>query len=155
MSNSPLASSPASTLPDDVRAFLEPLDEAKRAGSVLLIALMSAATGMPPAMLGPNIIGFGTYDYHYESGREGTSCALGFSPRAKEFSIYLTPNHAGGYESWSDLLAPLGKHRVGKGCLYLKDPLAVPSEALSALFAASLDTLRTSPVVVGLHLGNE
>lgn len=106
-------------------------------------------------MLGPSIIGFGTYDYRYESGREGISCALGFSPRAKEFSIYLTPNHAGGYESWGDMLAPLGKHRVGKGCLYLKDPLAVPPEALSALFTASLDTLRTSPVVIGLHLGGD
>jgi len=145
--------STAISLPEDVRAFLEPLDGAKRTGCDRLISLMVAATGSPPTMLGPSIIGFGTYDYRYESGREGASCALGFSPRAKEFSIYLSPHHVGGYEAWDDLLAPLGKYRVGKGCLYLKDPLAVPSEALSALFAASLDALRSSPVVVGLHLG--
>lgn len=141
------------SLPDDVRTFLAPLDGPKRAGCDRLISLMVAATGSPPAMLGSSIIGCGTYDYRYESGREGTSCALGFSPRAKEFSIYLSPHHADGYEAWGDLLAPLGKYRVGKGCLYLKDPLAVPPDALSTLFAASLEALRSSPVVVGLHLG--
>ncbi|MGC4107667.1 MAG: hypothetical protein QM753_15205 [Thermomicrobiales bacterium] len=138
---------------DDVRTFLDTLDDPKRVGSEVLIAAMHRATGMPPALWPGNILGFGSYRYRYESGRTGESCALGFSPRAKEFSLYLSCYLDGGFDTRQDLVQRLGKVRVGKGCLYLKDPSAADPAALAALLHASLQSLATSPVVTSLTLG--
>lgn len=140
-------------LPDDVRTFLDSLDETKRLGSDVLIAAMRAATDMRPELLSGNIVGFGTYRYRYASGREGESCALGFSPRAREFSLYLSCYLDGDFAERQDLLEPLGKVRVGKGCLYLKDPASVAPEALATILSASLQSLATSDVVTNVTLG--
>ncbi|MGC4190748.1 MAG: hypothetical protein QM589_06250 [Thermomicrobiales bacterium] len=140
-------------LSDDVRTFLDTLDDGKRAGSEVLIAAMQQATGMPPALWSGDIVGFGAYRYRYESGRTGESCALGFSPRAREFSLYLSCYLDGGFDTRQDLVQRLGKVRVGKGCLYLKDPAAADPEALATLLRASLQSLATSPVVTSVTLG--
>jgi hypothetical protein len=66
---------------------------AKRADAEALAALMKKITKAEPKMWGPAMIGFGSYHYKYDSGREGDALALGFSPRAKEFSIYLMPGY--------------------------------------------------------------
>jgi Domain of unknown function (DU1801) len=101
---------------EDVGAFLDAVaDPVRRADANALCALMTRATGEAPKMWG-SIVGFGRYHYRYESGREGDSMVSGFAVRVKELVLYLGCG-AGGFE---DLLARLGSHRLGKGCLYLK-----------------------------------
>lgn len=110
-----------------VEAFLAGLaDERQREDSRALIALMREITGEEPRMWGPSIIGFGSYHYRYASGREGDAPLTGFSPRKQNLSVYL----AYGFERQADLLERLGKHKLGKACLYLKrlddaDPAAL------------------------------
>ena len=91
-------------------------DEARRADCKALATLMAKATKQPPKMWGTSIVGFGSYHYKYESGREGDSCLTGFSSRKGDISIYIVASFPG----QKALLAKLGKHKMGKGCLYLR-----------------------------------
>ena len=101
----------------DVEEFLNAVeDEQKRADSFELLKIMQEISGKPAKMWGTNIVGFGTYHYVYASGREGDWMLSGFSPRKSSISVYLMA----GFEQLSDELASLGKHKVGKGCLYIK-----------------------------------
>ena len=93
-------------------------DEVKRADSWKIVEIMQRITGLPPKMWGPSIIGFGTYHYKYESGREGDMPIVGFSPRKAAITLYI--NSGSGWEANADLMDSLGKHKVGKGCLYIK-----------------------------------
>jgi len=107
--------------PADMSAteFLSKLDDPqRRADSRVLVEMMSRVTGKKPRMWGYGIVGFGQYHYKYASGTEGDSPLAGFSPRKAEFSIYL--DGRGDVEARDKLLARLGKHRMGKGCLYVK-----------------------------------
>lgn len=128
----------------DVDDFIAQLDDpAKRADSQRLIALMQKITGAPARMWGPSIIGFGSYHYTYASGHEGDSCLAGFSPRKAEFSIYLN----GGYfpemvEKRQALLAKLGKHHMGKGCLYVKKLENIDLKVLEQLVKLSYASLK-------------
>lgn len=70
---------------------------------------------MEPADVGPSIVGYGSYHYKYDSGREGDMCATGFSPRKANLVLYIMP----GYQDYGALLDRLGKHKLGKSCLYL------------------------------------
>jgi hypothetical protein len=88
-------------------------------------------------MWGASIVGFGDYRYRYASGREGDWFAVGFAPRKREISIYLMP----GLEGHEALLAELGKHRTGVGCLYFKRLADVDVAVLERLVAASLAAL--------------
>ena len=100
-----------------VEEFLNAVeDEQKRADSFELLKIMQEISGKPAKMWGANIVGFGTYHYVYASGREGDWMLSGFSPRKSSISVYLMA----GFEQLSDELASLGKHKVGKGCLYIK-----------------------------------
>lgn len=106
----------------DVTAFIGAIEnESRRTDAIALVDLFTATTGEPAVMWGPSIIGFGAYHYRYESGREGSMCRTGFSPRKANMVVYLV----GGYEQPSvkehmdALRAKLGKHKVGKSCLYL------------------------------------
>ncbi|NND12426.1 MAG: DUF1801 domain-containing protein [Acidimicrobiia bacterium] len=100
-----------------VDAFIDSIsDERKRSDSRELVELMSRVTKTEPAMWGDSIIGFGSYDYKYESGREGTWFRVGFSPRKQNLTLYLMD----GFEKYDDLLSQLGKHTTGKSCLYVK-----------------------------------
>jgi hypothetical protein len=99
-----------------VTEFLDGVsDPAIRADAEVLVALAAEVTGEPPVMWGSSIIGFGSRHYRYDSGREGDVAAVSFAPRKSALTLYLT----GGVESYADLLADLGQHRTGKGCLYL------------------------------------
>lgn len=89
-------------------------DPVRRADAEALVTLMHRLTGEVPKMWGPTIIGFGSYRYQYASGHGGEMCRTGFSPRKAELVLY----GLGGAEE--ALLARLGKHRRGKGCLYVK-----------------------------------
>ena len=91
-------------------------EQEKKKDSLSLMALMQRITGKKPAMWGPSIIGFGKYHYEYANGHSGDICICGFSPRKQQFSLYLSCN----LENYKELLAKLGKHKKGKGCLYIK-----------------------------------
>jgi hypothetical protein len=91
-------------------------DEARRNDCQALAKLMTKATKQPPKMWGTSIVGFGSYHYKYESGREGDSCLTGFSSRKGDISIYLVADFPG----QEALLSKLGKHKRGKGCLYIR-----------------------------------
>jgi len=82
-----------------------------------LVALLSRITGEPAVMWGPAIIGFGTFHYRYESGREGDMPLMAFSPRAAGPVLYLEEEFA---EGQAEALVKLGPHKTGKVCLYLK-----------------------------------
>jgi len=101
---------------ESVDDFLGKTDEATRQDCYRLISLMEKITGEKPKMWGPAIIGFGQYHYKYESGREGDICKIGFSPRKGKLTLYVLA----GIEGQSELMATIGKHQAGKGCLYIK-----------------------------------
>ncbi len=90
-------------------------DERKRKDSEELITMMQKVTGELPRMWGAGIVGFGVHKYKYVSGREGEICLTGFSPRKPGLVLYL-----GEVLQDADLMARLGKHKTGKGCLYIK-----------------------------------
>ena len=96
--------------------------------------MMERLTGEPATMWGPSIIGFGTYHYKYDSGREGTMCRLGFSPRKAELVLYVL-TEAGNQDAQ---LARLGKHKTGKCCLYIKKLSDVDEAVLEELTAGTL-----------------
>lgn len=106
----------------NVHAFIAALEPDRRREEALqLLALYERVTGEPAKMWGPSIIGFGEYHYKYESGREGTSCRSGFSPRKGKHSIYLMCGYCDdkAAQRQADLLARLGKHKMEKSCLYV------------------------------------
>ncbi len=91
-------------------------DEKKRKDCFALVKIMKQVTKQPPKMWGPSIIGFGRYHYKYASGHEGDMCLIGFSPRKEALTLYLML----GAGKHGDLMKKLGKHKTGKGCLYIK-----------------------------------
>ena len=121
------------TLPtgEDAEAFIAAVaDAARREDARTLCGLLAGWTGEPPAMWGTSIVGFGSYRYRYESGREGTGPLVGFSPRKANLVLYLV----GGLEDrYPKLLERLGPHKTGKGCLYLKRLGDVDREVLHEL----------------------
>jgi hypothetical protein len=124
----------------DVEEFLAAVpDPNRREDARTLCSLLSEVTGEPPVMWGSSIIGFGTYRYRYESGHEGTSPLAGFSPRKANLVIYLI----GGFEERHHrLLAKLGPHKTGKGCLYLKRLADVDLDVLRDLVDRSIHVRR-------------
>lgn len=127
----------------DVDAFLAAIEPDRRPDADRIAAMMSAVTGEPPVMWGPTMVGCGRYHYRYATGREGDSALLGFSPRKGEFSIYLTgvyfPESAHRTEG---MLARLGKHRMGKACLYVKRLADIDEAVLRELMEFSVSELR-------------
>ena len=100
-----------------VNKFLDSIeDEAKRKDSYLLFKMMEKATKNEARMWGDSIVGFGEYHYVGKSGREGDWFLAGLSPRKQNLTLYML----GGWEQHAELLAKLGKHSLGKGCLYIK-----------------------------------
>lgn len=122
----------------DPIAFIDKVQsEVKRKDSHELVALMRDVTGEGPKMWGPSIVGFGTRHYVYESGRTGEICLAGFSPRSSALVIYLGP----AIED-EKLMAKLGKHKRGKGCLYINKLDDVDRGVLRKLVALSVAQLR-------------
>jgi Domain of unknown function (DU1801) len=91
-------------------------DEQMRRDCKALLALMKRISGEEPSMWGTSIVGFGSYHYRYDSGREGEWFRIGFSPRKNAISIYVTA----GFRGMEDALKRLGKHKRGASCLYIK-----------------------------------
>lgn len=89
-------------------------DETQRADSFTLIELMQEASGLPAKMWGPAIVGFGSYHYKYESGREGDAPLIAFSPRKSSLTLYLT-----GFDNKEQILQKLGRHKQSGGCTHI------------------------------------
>ena len=121
-----------------VEAFLDKIeDPVKKADSKILAALMEELTGSKPKMWGESIVGFGDYRYKYASGREGDWFVAGFSPRKQNLTIYIM----GYLEFYTDILENLGKHKHGKGCLYIKRLVDIDKEVLRTLIRTSIERL--------------
>jgi hypothetical protein len=117
-----------------VHAYLAAIeDSTRREDCEALVKLMTKAAGYPPRMWGSSIVGFGSYHYRYESGREGDSCLVGFSSRKGEISIYGLHSAV----TADKLLAKLGKHNAGKGCVYIKTLVDVDLTVLAQLVASA------------------
>ena len=125
----------------DPIAFIDKVkNEVKRKDSHELVAMMRDITGEPPKMWGPSIVGFGLYQYVYASGHAGEICLTGFSPRSGAIVVYLGP----GLEN-DKLMAKLGKHKRGKGCLYINKLDDVDRAVLRKLIEHSIAELRKRP----------
>ncbi len=103
-----------------------------------LMALLERVTTLQPVMWGPSIIGYGCYHYQYESGRKGTAPLTGFAIRGAELVLYLACD----WQQAPELLAQLGKHKMGKACVYIKRLDDVDLSVLAALVAGSVAELQ-------------
>ena len=99
-----------------------------------IMAICKRVTKQQPKMWGPSIVGYGSYTYTYESGHSGQACLAGFAIRGKELVVYLSAENPAQVE----LLAKLGKHKMGKACLYFKRLADLDATALEALIAGSV-----------------
>jgi len=122
-----------------VTAFIDTIaDSARRSDAKALVKLMQAASGEKARMWGPAIVGFGSYHYRYDSGREGDMPLVAFSPRKTASVLY----NAIGCDGAAALLARLGKHSVSGGCLHIKRLADVDTTVLSRLIVESAAAMR-------------
>jgi len=110
-------------------------EEQVRTDCYTIIKLMQKASGEPPKMWGPAIIGFGSYHYKYDSGREGDICTIGFSPRKGKITLYVLC----GFQGQEQVLEKLGKHKAEGGCLYIKKLTDVNVDVLDSLIKQSFE----------------
>jgi hypothetical protein len=111
-------------------------DDGQRADAKALIKLFAAVSGEKAKMWGPSIIGFGSRHYRYDSGCEGDICRIGFSPRKGQTVLYLSLD----LSQQATVLARLGNHKTGKGCLYVKRLADVDAGVLEELARTALAT---------------
>jgi len=127
---------------ESVEDFLSAIeDEQKRADAFAVMELMSKLSGEKPKMWGPAIVGFGLRRLKYDSGRELDWMQIGFSPRKAALTLYLS---TGGFDKYDALMKKLGKHTIGKGCLYIKRLSDIDMKVLKELIAASLKHLKSN-----------
>ncbi len=138
-----MAQAELKTKPTDagVAAFVDAIENATRkADAFALLEVYNDIIGMQPVMWGPSIIGYGSYHYKYDSGREGDMCRAGFSPRKANLALYLM----GGYSDedtgtkMAALRDRLGKHKIGASCLYINKLADVDVEILKEMIALDL-----------------
>ena len=123
----------------DVLAYLASVDnKRRREDSLVVLKLMEEETGEPAEMWGTSIVGFGSYHYKYESGREGDFMVTGFAPRKQALTLYIM----GGHERHAELFAKLGKHRTGSSCLYINKLDDVDLDVLRQIISESVAHMR-------------
>ncbi len=121
-----------------VKVFINKLDDPVRREECLkVLRMMQKATGHKAVMWGTSIVGFGTYHYKYESGREGDFMLVGFSPRKSNLTLYIIT----GFSRYAALMEKLGKFKTGKSCLYLKKLDDVDFEVLTELVTRSSERI--------------
>ena len=122
-----------------IAAFLADMpDQRKHADALAMIELMQDVTGEKARMWGPSIIGLGSYHYRYDSGHEGDSPIVGFSPRKAALVLYILT----GFRGAEPLLARLGRHTTGKSCLYVKRLADIDMGVLRQLVETSVTEMR-------------
>ena len=115
------------------RASAEQLADCKA-----IMAICKRVTKQQPRMWGPSIVGFGSYNYRYESGHSGESCLAAFAIRGRDLVVYLLPDHPG----QGELLGKLGKHKMGKSCLYFRRLADIDARVLEALISGSVAEVK-------------
>ncbi|MBI9047452.1 MAG: DUF1801 domain-containing protein [Anaerolineaceae bacterium] len=131
------------TCPTDqsVIKFLESVEhKTRREDGLALLKIMQEITDEDAVLWGTSIIGFGSYHYKYESGREGDMPLVGFSPRKQSMTVYIMP----GFEEYDKLLKDLGKHKIGKSCLYINKLSDVNEEVLRKLLKHAYKHMKAS-----------
>ena len=138
MSNAKMKTVPTTA---DVLEFLARLDDSQqRQDSETLIEVMQKVSGKPPVMWGPAIIGFDSYHYKYETGREGDMPIIAFSPRKGKLTLYIINETT----KYSGYLERLGQHKTSKACLYITRLADVDMTVLEELIAAAYKDLPPS-----------
>ena len=99
-----------------------------------IMTICKRVTRQPPKMWGPSIVGFGSYAYKYESGHSGEACLTGFAVRGRDLVVYLVAES----EEQKKRLAKLGRHKMGKSCLYFRRLADLDTDVLEALIAESV-----------------
>jgi len=117
-------------------ATLQP--DQKRQDAMAINAMIRRVTGELPKMWGDSIIGFGHHHYKYDSGREGDWFLVGFAPRKANLVLYIMP----GFKEYKPLMKKLGKHKIGKSCLYINKLADVDQDVLEKLVARSVDHMK-------------
>lgn len=110
----------------------------QRADCKAIMAMCKRVTRQQPKMWGPSIVGYGSYAYRYESGHSGTTCLVGFAVRGKELVVYLMADSPDQVAR----LARLGRHRMGRSCLYFKRLADLDTKVLEALIAGSVAEVK-------------
>ncbi|MEM9715792.1 MAG: DUF1801 domain-containing protein [Pseudomonadota bacterium] len=126
-------------IPADIADYIARVGpERRRRDAKTLVPIFSQASGFAPKLWSGSIIGFGRYDYTYASGRSGTWFATGFAPRKARISIHIMP----GYQDYSAILDRIGKHKIGKSCLYVNKLDDIDLDVLAELIRACLKDLK-------------
>jgi len=129
-----MAKAKTSETTESVLDFVETIgDKQRQIDCLALIEIMKKQSGFDPKMWGSSIVGFGSYHYKYESGREGDAPLVGLSPRKAEFALYIA-----NFDGKEDLLTQLGKHKTAKACVYIKNVKDINVEVLKKLVAGSI-----------------
>lgn len=123
----------------DPREFIESVkNEKRKTDSLVIMDLMEKITGDTGSMWGPSIVGFGSYRYKYDSGREGDWMLTGFSPRKQALTLYIMP----GFKRYEELMSKLGKFKTGKSCLYINKLEDVDMNVLEELITLSVKHMK-------------
>ena len=119
---------------NDVSEFVKSIpDKEQRMDCITLVEIIQKQTKLEPKLWGTSIIGYGSYHYKYESGREGNAPIVGFAPRKNNFALYL-----GTFDKRKELLSKLGKHKEGKGCININKLSDVNIEVLKEMIDSSV-----------------
>ena len=122
-----------------VLEFLNNVENEKRkTDAFAMLKIMKKLTKEEPKMWGPSLVGFGSYHYKYESGREGDFFLTGFSPRKQSLTLYIM----NGFERYNELMSQLGKYKTGKSCLYINKLEDVDLKILENLIVESVDYMK-------------
>ena len=114
----------------------------RRADAETLLGWFEEVTGLEPRMWGPSLIGYGRYHYKYESGREGDMLMTGFSPRKANLVFYIMPGYRS--DAMQEKLARLGKHKLGKSCLYVNKLADIDMGALREIVEDGVAYMRAN-----------
>lgn len=126
----------------DVADFIASIDdEDRRRDCLRVLEIMSKATGEEPRIWGAGMVGFGSYHYRYESGREGDWFLTGFSPRKANLTIYIMA----GFDRYAELMQRLGKYKTGKSCLYIRRLADIDEGVLQELVSTSVQHMKQQP----------
>jgi len=124
----------------DVTTFLNGIEhKGRREAAEILLDMMARVTGKPATMWGPTMIGFDSYHYVYDSGREGDSFIAGFSPRKANMVVYITP----GFDDYGELLEQLGPYKSSVSCLYLGRLTKIDLSVLEELVSRSYKDMKS------------
>lgn len=123
-----------------VEAFLDGIEnKTRRKDGYTILTLMKKITQEPAVLWGNSLIGFGKVHYKYKSGREGDWFRAGFSPRKQNLTVYIMP----GFSRYEELMDKLGKHKTGKGCLYINKLSDIDMNILTELITQSAEHTKT------------